>query len=67
MKNKLIPAVGAYAVLMILAVYLLDGKILAMVLVLLAAMLAKTLIAVQQRKLQEQDDQLTDGDAENRD
>jgi hypothetical protein len=67
MKNKLIPAVGAYAVLMILAVYLLDGKILAMVLVLLAAMLAKTLIAVQQRKLQEQDDQLTEGRAENKD
>ena len=56
MKNKLAPAVGAFAILMILAAYLLDGKVLAMVLVVLAALLAKTLIAVQQRKLRDNDD-----------
>lgn len=53
MSKKLIPAIGAFSVLMMLAVWLLSGKVLAMVLILLAALLAKTLIAVQQRKLQE--------------
>lgn len=57
MKNKLFPAIGAFSILMILAAWLLDGKVLAMVLVLLAALLAKTLIAVQQRRMQESADQ----------
>jgi hypothetical protein len=57
MNKKLVPAIGAFAVLMILAAYLLNGKVLAMVLVLLAALLAKTLIAVQQQKVRESEDQ----------
>jgi hypothetical protein len=55
MKKKLVPALGAFAVLMVLAVYLLDGKVLAAVLILLAGMLAKTLIAVQQRAIQDRE------------
>jgi hypothetical protein len=57
MNKKLVPAIGAFVVLMILAAYLLNGKVLAMVLVLLAALLAKTLIALQQEKLRESEDQ----------
>jgi hypothetical protein len=57
MNKKLVPAIAAFAVLMILAAYLLNGKVLAMVLVLLAALLAKTLIALQQEKLRESEDQ----------
>ncbi|MCU1325313.1 MAG: hypothetical protein JWN34_683 [Bryobacterales bacterium] len=57
MNKKLVPAIGAFAVLMIVAAYLLNGKVLAMVLVLLAALLAKTLIAGQQQKLRESEDQ----------
>lgn len=60
MKKKLGPAVLAFAALMLVAAYLLDGKVLAMVLILLAALLAKTLIAVQRRKLEEEP---ADGDS----
>ncbi len=55
MKKKLVPAIGAYAVLMIVTVYVLTGKVMAIVLILLAAMLAKTLIAVQREKLEQAD------------
>ena len=53
MNKKLAPAIGAFAVLMIVAVSILNGKVLAIVLILLAALLAKTLMAVQQEKLKE--------------
>ena len=53
MKSKTWPAVAGFVVLMLIAAWRLEGKVLAMVLVLLAAMLAKTLIAVQQRKERE--------------
>ena len=53
MNKKLAPAIGAFAVLMIVVVNILNGKVLAIVLILLAALLAKTLIAVQQEKLKE--------------
>ena len=57
MNKKLGPAIGAYAVLMLVAAYILTGKVMAIVLILLAAMLAKTLIAVQQEKLKMPADQ----------
>lgn len=57
MNKKLAPAIVAYAVLMLAAAYILTGKVMAMVLILLAAMLAKTLIAVQQAKLKTLTDQ----------
>jgi hypothetical protein len=64
MNKKLVPALGAYAILMILAVYLLTGKVLAMVLILLAALLAKTLIAVQKQALEarERENEATEND-----
>jgi len=52
MNKKLLPALGAFGILMVVAVYLLSGKVLAMVLILLGALLAKTLIAVQREAME---------------
>ena len=55
MKKKLAPAIGAFGILMLIAAWRLHGKVLAIVLIVLAALLVKTLIAVQQEKLSEAD------------
>lgn len=59
MNKKLAPAIGAFAVLMIIAANILTGKVMAIVLVLLAALLAKTLIALQQEKLKQAESEPT--------
>ena len=51
MKKKLGPAITAFCALMLIAAWRLHGKVLAIVLIVLAALLAKTLIAAQQEKL----------------
>jgi len=55
MKKKLWPAIGAFSVLMLVAAWRLHGKVLAIVLIVLAALLAKTLIAFQAQKFREDD------------
>lgn len=47
MNKRLAAAMGAYAVLMALAVYLLHGKLLYAVLILFGGLIAKTLIAIK--------------------
>ena len=53
MKKSLPHAIIAFGALMVAAAIMLDGKVLAFVLILLAALLAKTLIAMQQRRMEE--------------
>jgi hypothetical protein len=47
MNKRLVGALGAYAVLIAVAAYLLHGKLLYAVLILFGGLIAKTLIAVR--------------------